>query len=83
MGKETKNNDFVFRINEIVSELLDEKNFTCSWPKYSNVVTVAVFEFGKWENIGGRNNGCKNNFIVLTEDKDVLKRTGKSKEDMA
>lgn len=45
---------------------MDKKSFICvRFKNWKMVIIIILFKFGKWWNIGGRGNRCKNNFIVL------------------
>lgn len=49
MNIKMKTNKFVCRINEIISELLDERAQCMLDFKYSEMIAILIlFEFGKW-----------------------------------
>lgn len=43
VAKEIKTKGFIHNINEIISELLNEKCFTCAWMKSSKMVKSVVY----------------------------------------
>lgn len=60
-------NGSLCRINEIISQLLDEMNSAFAWTKYSIMVEITIlFESGKLSHVGGRSYRYKYNLRVLS-----------------